>query len=127
MKESPDKRWCSCFLHAGRGLSVVFRSERNFRIHLVLLALALALGFVVDLSGAEWLAVVLCSALVLVAETFNSALEYLADALRPEIHPAVGRAKDASAGAVLLAAVAAAIVGAIVFLPKLWHLWTTWR
>ena len=68
----------------------------------------------------EWIAVVLSAGLVFMAEVFNTALEYLADAVHPEADRGVGMAKDAAAGGVLVAAVAAATVGAIVFLPKIW-------
>ena len=72
----------------------------------------------------EWIAVSLSIGIVLGAEGFNTALESLADAVHPEQHPLVGRAKDAAAGAVLLAAIAAIVVGILVFLPKL-ILWLT--
>ncbi|MDF1861158.1 MAG: diacylglycerol kinase family protein [Verrucomicrobiales bacterium] len=110
------------FADAGRGIISVFRTERNFRIHLILLLVAIVLGFWLSLSAVEWIALLLCSAGVLIGEVFNTALEYLADAVHPEMDPGIGRAKDASAGAVLIAALAAAIVGAILFLPKLWDL-----
>lgn len=113
-----------CFVDAARGIGSVFRSEWNFRIHILLLVVVIMLGLVLDLSGMEWVALVLCSAAVLLAEVFNTALEYLADTLRPEMDPGIRKAKDASAGAVLIAAVAAATVGAILFLPKLWDLLT---
>jgi diacylglycerol kinase len=86
--------------------------------------MAVALGFFLSLSMGEWIALVLCIALVLVAELLNTAIEYLCDALHPDLHPEIGRAKDVAAGAVLIAALAAMTVGAILFLPKLWDLFT---
>jgi diacylglycerol kinase len=123
MKErNGNVRVIQSFADAGRGIASVFRTERNFRIHFVLLTLAILSGFWLGLSAVEWIALLLCAAGVLMAEVFNTALEYLADAVHPEMDPGIGRAKDASAGAVLIAALAAAIVGAILFLPKLWDL-----
>ncbi|MEX2579885.1 MAG: diacylglycerol kinase family protein [Verrucomicrobiales bacterium] len=126
MYTSPNRfRLIKSFLHAGRGLRSVFVTEGNFRIHLAALVCVVVLGFAFRLSGLEWAAVLLAAAGVLTAETLNTAVEYLADALRPERDPKIGRAKDAASGAVLVAAVAAVVVGAIVFCPKLWQLIST--
>lgn len=112
------------FVDAGRGFVTVLRTEWNFRIHAAVAVLVTGAGFFFGISAGEWLAVVLGSALVFVAEVFNTAMEYLADAVHPEADQGVGMAKDAAAGGVLIAAVAAAAVGAIVFLPKAWA-WLT--
>lgn len=113
-------RGIQSFVDAGRGFVTVLRTEWNFRIHAVIAVLMVVTGFVFQISAGEWLAVVLSVGLVFLAEVFNTALEYLADAVHPEADRGVGMAKDAAAGGVLIAAVAAAVVGAIVFLPKLW-------
>ena len=68
----------------------------------------------------EWCAIVAAIGLVWTAEGLNTALEALTDLVSPGEHPLAGRAKDMAAGAVLCAAIAAAIIGAIIFLPKLW-------
>jgi diacylglycerol kinase (ATP) len=112
------------FVDAGRGLATVLRTEWNFRIHAVVALLVTIAGIVFRIGEGEWLAVVLSVGLVFMAEVFNTALEYLADAVHPEADQGVGMAKDAAAGGVLIAAVAAAVVGAIVFLPKVWA-WLT--
>ena len=112
------------FVDAGRGLVTVLRTEWNFRIHAAVALLVTIAGFVFGISAGEWLAVVLSAGIVFMAEVFNTALEYLADAVHPEADRGVGMAKDAAAGGVLIAAVAAAVVGAIVFLPKVWA-WLT--
>ena len=69
------------------------------------------------ISRYEWCLLILCMMSVWTAEAFNTALECLTDLASPEQHPLAGRVKDVAAGAVLIAAVAAAIVGAIVFIP----------
>ncbi len=109
------------FVDAWRGIRSVFRSERNFRIHLAAAIIVIALGFFFRLPAGEWLAIILCLGLVLMAEVLNTAIEYLADAVHPEMDPGIRRCKDAAAGGVLIASVAAAAVGAIVYLPKLWE------
>lgn len=83
--------------------------------------LAVVIGFVLGLSAGEWVAVVLAIGIVMATEVVNTAIEYLADAVHPEMDPGIRRAKDAAAGGVLIASVAAAAVGAIVYLPKLWE------
>lgn len=100
----------------------MFREELHARIHGAAALGALLLGVVFDIAAHEWLAIALSIALVLTAETFNAALEALADALHPGHHPGVGRAKDFAAGAVLWSAIGALAVGIWVFGPHLWRL-----
>lgn len=107
------------FACAGRGLWWLLASQPNARIHAVAVAVVVALGLWLDLAPGEWCAVLLAIGLVGATEAFNTALEVLADHLHPEQHPNVGRVKDLAAGAVLAAAIAAALIGAIVFGPKL--------
>lgn len=112
------------FVDAGRGIFTVFRTEWNFRIHFAIFFLVVVAGLLFEISSGEWLAIILSAGLVFMAEVLNTALEYLCDAVHPESDLGVGMAKDAAAGGVLIAAVAAALVGAIVFLPKIW-MWLT--
>ena len=107
------------FRHAIRGLGFLLRDQHNARIHLAASLGVVALGLVLGVSRADWGLLVLAMALVWLAEGLNSALEHLADALHPDQHPLVGKAKDVAAGAVLVVALAAAIVGLLVFLPYL--------
>ena len=107
------------FGHAGNGLRVLVSGQHNAWIHGALTVGAIGLGFGLQISGLEWCAIVIVIALVWVAEGCNTALELLADAVIPERNEKVGQAKDTAAGAVLVASIAAAMVGAIVFLPRL--------
>lgn len=94
-------------------------SSANARIHLVAAALAVGLGLGLRLSPGEWLWIAAAVGGVWAAEAFNSALETLADRVSPEWDEAIGRAKDLAAGAVLIAALAAAAIGLLVFVPRL--------
>lgn len=110
------------FKYALKGIEDVWKHTPNMRIHglaafLVILA---AIGFKVSLL--EWQCLVLCVFLVLAAETFNTAIEYLTNLVSPNYHVLAGKTKDAAAGAVLLTAIGAAIVGGIIFIPKVWIL-----
>ena len=107
------------FRHAGNGLRVLVSGQHNAWIHATLTGVAIGLGFALRISGLEWCAIVIVIALVWVAEGCNTALELLADAAVPEQNEKIGQAKDTAAGAVLVAAIAAATVAAIVFLPRL--------
>ena len=107
------------FKFASAGVSYLFRSQLNARVQLAFAIVVLVAGFIFGIEQLEWCLFVLCIALVFAAEGVNTALESLADAVHPEKHPLVGRAKDVAAGAVLVCAIAAAIVGAIIFLPYL--------
>jgi diacylglycerol kinase (ATP) len=126
MNERPARKdsWWSqrakSFVYAGRGLSWLIVTEPNARIHAVATLGVFGLGVWLRLSSLEWCAVSLAAGLVWTAEGLNSALEALADHVAPERHPQVGRAKDLAAGAVLAAAIIAAVVGVLVFAPKLW-------
>ncbi|HSU39219.1 MAG TPA: diacylglycerol kinase family protein [Polyangiaceae bacterium] len=118
------KRRLRSFIFAGRGVWLL-RTEPNARIHLLSTAFALITGTALGLSGLEWALIVVAVALVLTAEALNTAVERLADALMPNHHPLVGSAKDLGAGAVLIAAVGAAVIGVLVLGPHLLRLYAT--
>lgn len=93
----------------------MLRTQRNARVHAAVTVAVLALGAFVRLAPLEWALVGLAVAAVWSAEAFNTALEQLGDVVSPEHHPLIGKAKDVAAGAVLLAAIGAMIVGLAVF------------
>jgi diacylglycerol kinase len=97
----------------------MFLEEPNARIHLAAAILVVILGFFVDLSGMEWVAIIACIAVVLISEAINSSIENLSDAITPDHNIHIKKAKDIGAAAVLLSAVMAAIIGGIIFIPKL--------
>lgn len=107
------------FRYAAQGILDLFRFENNARIHFFAAIAVLVAGFYFQLSPTEWALVVTQVALVWAAEAFNTALEKLADAVSPEYHPLIKSVKDLAAGGVLLVAIAAAIVGILIFYPKL--------
>ena len=107
------------FLHAFRGIGTLLRTEHNAWIHAAATVVVTAAGLLVGLEAVEWGLIVLAIALVFSAEAFNTALEVLADAVHPDPHPLVGRAKDLAAGAVLLAAMGAVVIALLVFVPHI--------
>lgn len=107
------------FRYAAQGILDLFRFENNARIHLFAAIGVIIAGFYFNLSTTEWALVVTQVALVWAAEAFNTALEKLADAVSAEYHPLIKSVKDLAAGAVLIVAISAAIVGTLIFYPKL--------
>jgi diacylglycerol kinase len=116
--ENPFVRLKS-FAYALQGFAHLVRTQANARLHLLATLLVCAAGSYFGLSREEWLWVTVAIVSVWSAEAFNTALEQLADALHPERHPKIGRAKDVAAAAVLIAALGAAVIGTLVFLPHL--------
>jgi diacylglycerol kinase (ATP) len=105
------------FTYALRGLAVLITTQPNARIHAAATVAVCAAGFYFGLTVAEWCWIVLAMMTVWSAEAFNTALEFLADVVNPDFHPLVGKAKDVAAGAVLIAAIGAVVIGVLVFWP----------
>ena len=107
------------FRHALSGVVRMIRCQHNAWIHAVATVAVLAAAFFFSVSFADWCWIIVAISIVWTAEALNTAFEFLADAASPEFHPLVRDAKDVAAGAVLITAVAAAIIGALVFWPHL--------
>ena len=107
------------FGHALRGVRETLRSQPNAWFHGLATVVVVALGLWLGVGSREWSALVLAITAVWVAELLNTALEQLCDVASPEFHPGVGRAKDAAAAGVLVAAVGATVVGLLVLGPPL--------
>ena len=105
------------FRHAVRGIFLVIRTQPNVWIHVVATAGVIVAGLCLNLEHWEWAALVFAIGLVWTAEALNTAVEFLADEVSRERRELIGKAKDAGAAGVLLASIAAAVVGLIVFVP----------
>ena len=106
------------FVYAYNGISAVLK-ETNTVIHLIICVIVIISGFVFRINANEWISVILCMGLVLSAETFNTAIEYLVDFVSPGRNDKAGLIKDIAAGGVLICAAASAITGMIIFIPKI--------
>ena len=106
------------FVFAWRGIAAGARG-RNFRIMLAIAVAVILLGYLFGISRLEWALVTLAMSLVLALELVNTAGENLVDILSPDHDPRYGQVKDILAGAVLVATMAAAVVGTIIFWPRL--------
>ncbi len=107
------------FYYAFNGIKICFASEINFKIHLAAAITAVALGFVLNISLFEWVAIIFCIALVASIEMINTAIEKLCNVVYEGINPKIKMVKDIAAGAVLLTAIGSLIIGCIIFVPKI--------
>ena len=108
------------FACALRGIAVLLRTQTNARIHLLATVLVVAAGFMFRISRGEWVPLAFAIGIVWIAEAVNTAIEALADRITRENDDAIRRAKDVAAGAVLLAAITAAIIGLLILGPHAW-------
>jgi diacylglycerol kinase (ATP) len=108
------------FRHAFAGWWYVLRTQHNAWIHAVASVAILGVALWAQLERLEWALLILTVALVWVAEFVNTAVETLVDLASPEMHPLAKIAKDIAAASVLIAALAAVIVGLLLLGPKLW-------
>ena len=104
--------------YALRGIRIMVATQHNAWIHAAATIVVTVAGLWFELSRSEWSWVVLAIVSVWTAEALNTAFEFLTDVASPTFHPIAEKAKDVAAGAVLLAAVGAMIIGALVFGPK---------
>lgn len=107
------------FGFAFSGLGYALRTQLNFRIHIFIAFFIGITGYWLQLSTNEWLWVVSAVGMVLMTELLNTAIEVLVDLVSPEIHPKAKIIKDVAAGAVLVTAISAAMIGLIIFIPKI--------
>lgn len=93
--------------------------EHNARVQIFAMSCVIVAGILLEINTMEWLAVVIVFGIVLIAELFNTAIERVADFVEPQHNREIGMIKDLAAGAVFLAAITAAIVGVLIFIPKI--------
>lgn len=112
-------RSAKSFTHAFRGIRVFIATTNNVWVQFFAAGVAMLLGFYFCISAMEWIALIFAVTLVIVTEAINTALEFDIDLTSPEFHPFARDTKDIAAGAVLLSAIAAVVVGLIIFVPKI--------
>ena len=110
------------FKNAFAGLNYFLRNERNGRTQFIIAVFIVILGIFLNITKHEWIVVLLCIGIVLFAEMMNSALEKLCDYNQPLFNLQIKIVKDMAAGAVLFISIISAIIGALIFFPKLWQL-----
>ncbi len=107
------------FKYAFKGLGWLFKEEHNSWIYLLVIAVLIPLCVLMHLSLVEWALIIVAIGIVIAAEIFNTAIERLADRVTTDQDPVIGKIKDLAAAGVLVTAIAAAAVGLIILLPKI--------
>ena len=115
-RHAPQRDWVKNFLYASRGIAYAWRTERNFRLEVIISSLAVGLAL---LLGVNLVPVLMCCALVMSLELLNTALEAIVDLVSPTYHPLAKIAKDVAAGAVLLSSGMSLLIGLYLFTPVL--------
>jgi diacylglycerol kinase len=118
-KNFSTRKRIQSFKHAFNGLRILLCEESNARIHFCIAICVLAAGFVFKISTTEWIIVVFCIGFVFALELLNSAIENMADFVSKEYHDLIKKTKDLSAGAVFIGSIVSAIIGLIIFVPKI--------
>ncbi|MFC7681508.1 diacylglycerol kinase family protein [Paenibacillus sp. GCM10028914] len=109
------------FTFAVQGIVHAFKAERNMKIHTAAAAIVFILGWLLELTPTRWLFLALAVTLVISAELINTAVEAVVDLVSPDEHPLARIAKDTAAGAVLITALFAVVVGIVVFYEPVIH------
>lgn len=109
------------FGYAFEGIFAVIKKERNMQIHCCMMVLVIVAGLFFQISAVEWCICFVLFGLIMSLELVNTAVESVVDLVTEERRPLAKLAKDAAAGAVLLASIMAAVAGLIIFLPKGWE------
>lgn len=113
------KKLVNSFKYAGEGIISSLKTERNMKIHFFIMILVIIAGFVLNISTFEWIICIILFGLVIGSELFNTAIEETVDLAMPYRNDKAKLAKDISASAVLVIAISSAIIGTIIFLPKI--------
>lgn len=114
-----------CF--ASNGIMYALKTQRNLRIHVVIALLILIVSMLLNISLLEWPVIILCIILIFFSEMINTVVETLIDLYyKDEYSPVAKNAKDVAAGAVLISALGVAIIGMIIFIPKILLIVTNW-
>ncbi|MFC6267767.1 diacylglycerol kinase family protein [Frigoriflavimonas asaccharolytica] len=115
MKNLQKQNFFKTFENAFTGIFLVIKKERNFQIEIFALFVNIFLIYYFELNAAETSIILIVCFVVLVAEMLNTALEKMADFVEPNFNSKIGIIKDIAAGAVLMAAIGAVIIGIIIY------------
>ena len=114
-----NKKLINSFKYAFKGIGSSLKSERNMKIHFTMMVLVIIAGIFLNISIWEWITCLILFGLVISLEMVNTAIEIVVDMVSPEYNLKAGHVKDIAAGAVLVNAIVAFIVGLLIFLPKI--------
>lgn len=113
------KKIRNSFKYAIEGIWTSFKTERNMKIHIFIMILVIIAGIILKINKSEWIICIILFAIVIGSELFNTSIETIVDMVMPEKNEKAKIAKDVSAGAVLVVAIGAAIIGLVIFVPRI--------
>ena len=113
------KRLGRSFKAAFEGIASTYKKEQNIKIHTIISFIVILGGFIFKINYIEWLVCLVLIGFVMMAEFFNTAIEYVVDLASPEIHPLAKAAKDTASAGVLMMAIISALIGCVIFIPKI--------
>lgn len=113
------KKIRNSFKYAIEGIWTSFKTERNMKIHIFIMILVIIAGIILKINKSEWIICIILFAIVIGSELFNTSIEAIVDMVMPEKNEKAKIAKDVSAGAVLVVAIGAAIIGLVIFVPRI--------
>ena len=113
------KKIRNSFKYAIEGIWTSFKTERNMKIHIFIMILVIIAGIILKINKSEWIICIILFAIVIGSELFNTSIETIVDMVMPEKNEKAKIAKDVSAGAVLVVAIGAAIIGLVIFVTRI--------
>ena len=118
-KQKGIKKFLLSFTYPIKGLKYAYRNEQNIVVDVGIALIVILAGFIFNVSVSEWALLALTIGLVIALELVNTSIEAVVDLVTEEYHPLAKVAKDTSAAAVFVFSIAAALVGLIIFVPKI--------
>lgn len=119
MKKENKKMLVNSFKYAFEGIFTALKTEQNMKIHIIMMVLVIIFGIMLKINRIEWIMCIILFGFVISLELVNTAIENTVDLITQEKNPKAKIAKDVAAGAVLIAAITSAIIGLIIFVPKI--------
>ena len=116
------KKLINSFKYAFEGVITSFKTERNMKIHALIMILVIIAGVLLGINKYEWISCIICFVIVIGGELFNTAIETVVDMVMPHENKKAKIAKDISAGGVLVLALGTMVIGLIIFIPKIINL-----
>ena len=114
-----NQKLINSFKYAFSGIATAFKSEKNIKIHFTMMMLVIIFGILLKISLNEWLVCIMLFCMVIGSEMINTAVENVVNLAMPTKNEVAKNAKDIWAGAVLVFAIGSAIIGLIIFIPKI--------